>query len=130
MSQRALLRTASGKDAGVCRKFDLDAAEACHAYGVRLLPYGMLAGGFLSGKYLGGAHPEGARHTSMPDFQPRYATQAMHEAAQKYTALAESKGLSCLQLAVAWCASPPPPLPPAPSPQHPFCSLATHTAVP
>lgn len=64
----------------------------------------MLAGGFLSGKYLGGAKPEGARHTALPDFQPRYATQPMHEAAEKYKALAERKGLSLLQLAIAWCA--------------------------
>ena len=64
----------------------------------------MTAGGFLTGKYLGGAEPEGARHTAMPDFQPRYATPAMHAAALKYKALAERKGLSLLQLAVAWCA--------------------------
>jgi hypothetical protein len=47
-----------------CRCFDLEVAEACHMYGVKLIPYGVLAGGFLSGKYLNGARPEGARYVS------------------------------------------------------------------
>ena len=89
--------------AGLCRRFDLDTAEACHAYGVKLLPYGVLSGGFLSGKYRGGARPEGARHTKNPDFQSRYATPIMHETVEKYAALADRKGLTMTQLAVAWC---------------------------
>lgn len=74
-------------------------------YGIKLLPYGVLAGGFLSGKYLGGAQPEGARHSKIKEFQSRYASPKMHAAAEKYKALAESKGLTLTQLAVAWCAS-------------------------
>lgn len=93
-------------DYSLCdRRFDLDTAEACHAYGVKLLPYGVLAGGFLSGKYRGGAKPEGARHSKNPDFQSRYATPIMHETVEKYAALAEKKGLTMTQLAVAWAAS-------------------------
>jgi aryl-alcohol dehydrogenase-like predicted oxidoreductase len=81
----------------------MDVAEACHAYNVKLLPYGVLGGGFLSGKYLNGAKPEGARHTKNPNFQPRYSTKAVEEAVIKYKALADKKGLSMTQLAVAWC---------------------------
>ena len=88
-----------------CRRFDLGPAEACHAYGLKLLPYGVLAGGFLTGKYLGGARPEGARHIRSPEYQKRYSTPAMHVAAGKYKALAERKGLTLTQLAIAWCAS-------------------------
>jgi len=84
------------------RHFALDVAEACHAYGVTLIPYGVLAGGFLSGKYRGGARPEGARHTVHPRFQPRYATPAVADAVEKYAELAEAKGLTPTQLAVAW----------------------------
>eukprot|EP00892_Ulva_mutabilis_P005425 jgi/Ulvmu1/3254/UM151_0002.1 len=92
-------------DYSLCdRKFDLDTAEACHAYGIKLLPYGVLAGGFLSGKYLGGANPEG-RHNRNKGFQSRYATPVMHAAAEKYKALAESKGLTLTQLAVAWASA-------------------------
>ena len=72
-------------------------------YNVKLLSYGALAGGFLSGKYLNGAKPEGARHTKHPDFQPRYATKPVEEAVVKYKVLADKKGLSLVQLAVAWC---------------------------
>ena len=84
----------------------METAEACYHYGVKLLPYGVLAGGFLSGKYLNGAKPEGARHTKNPDFQSRYATKAVEAATIKYKELADKKGLSLTQLAVAWCASP------------------------
>ena len=74
-------------------------------YNVKLFPYGVLAGGFLSGKYLDGAKPEGARHTKHPQFQARYATKPVEEAVVKYKALADKKGLSLVQLAVAWCVS-------------------------
>eukprot|EP00892_Ulva_mutabilis_P005429 jgi/Ulvmu1/3258/UM151_0006.1 len=90
-------------DFSLCdRKFDMDLAEVCHVYGVRLIPYGVLAGGFLSGKYRGGAQPEGARHTTNPDFQPRYRSDRVAAAVEKYAALAESKGLTLTQLAVGW----------------------------
>jgi aryl-alcohol dehydrogenase-like predicted oxidoreductase len=80
----------------------METSEPCHLYNVKLLPYGVLAGGFLSGKYLNGAKPEGARFVKYPGFQYRYATKAVEEAAIKYKALAEKKGLSLTQLAVAW----------------------------
>lgn len=78
--------------------------EACIAYGVKLLPYGVLSGGFLSGKYLNGQKPEGARHTRLPKFQSRYCCKAVEVATEKYKALADKKGLTLTQLAVAWCA--------------------------
>jgi aryl-alcohol dehydrogenase-like predicted oxidoreductase len=83
----------------------METSEPCHLYNVKLLPYGVLAGGFLSGKYLNGAKPEGARFVRYPGFQYRYATKAVEEAAIKYKALAEKKGLSLTQLAVAWYVS-------------------------
>ena len=81
----------------------MEVAESCHVYNVKLLPYGVLGGGFLTGKYLNGAKPAGARHIKHPDFQPRYATKAVEQAVVKYKALADKKGLSLTQLAVAWC---------------------------
>eukprot|EP00892_Ulva_mutabilis_P012069 jgi/Ulvmu1/9234/UM005_0334.1 len=93
-------------DYSICdRYFDLDISEACHVYGVKLIPYGVLGGGFLSGKYRGGAKPEGARHVKTPDLQPRYATPAVAAAVEKYAELAERKGLTLTQLAVGWAAS-------------------------
>jgi aryl-alcohol dehydrogenase-like predicted oxidoreductase len=82
----------------------METAEACYIYGIRLLPYGVLAGGFLSGKYLNGQWPEGARHSKHPKFQERYHTKAVEAATAKYSVLADKKGLTLTQLAVAWYA--------------------------
>eukprot|EP01025_Chloroclados_australasicus_P037809 TRINITY_DN38672_c0_g1_i1.p2 TRINITY_DN38672_c0_g1~~TRINITY_DN38672_c0_g1_i1.p2 ORF type:complete len:215 (+),score=6.32 TRINITY_DN38672_c0_g1_i1:312-956(+) len=87
------------------RHFDLGVSEVCHLYGIRLLPYGVLAGGFLTGKYLGGSAPE-ARHTDWPTFQPRYAQPAVREALLKsYKQISERLGITLTTLAIAWAAS-------------------------
>ena len=39
------------------------------------------------------------------DFQPRYACERTQAATQLYAELAERKGLTATQLALAWCAS-------------------------
>ena len=83
----------------------MDTAEACHAYGIQLVPYGVTAGGYLTGKYLHGKDPKGCRHSSDGSgFQGRYATERCEKATLKYEALAERKGISLTELAVAWCA--------------------------
>jgi aryl-alcohol dehydrogenase-like predicted oxidoreductase len=87
------------------RHFDLDIAEACHVYGVQLCPYGVLSGGFLSGKYLRGQNPQGCR-LSDRNFQARYASPKGEQSLLKLEALAKRKGLTCTQLAVAWCVFP------------------------
>ena len=89
-----------------CRHFEMDLAEACHAYGVRLVPYGVTAGGYLTGKYLRGQDPKGCRHSEGGNgvSQGRYASERCEKATLKYEALAKRKGLSCTELAVAWCA--------------------------
>lgn len=93
-------------DYSICdRGFDMETAEACNAYNVKLLPYGVLAGGFLSGKYLNGAKPAGARHSKHAEFQSRYAAKPVEEALIKYKEVADRKGLSLTHLAVAWVAS-------------------------
>lgn len=100
------LPVAIQNDYSLCeRHFDLDTAEACAAYNVAAVPYGILAGGTLTGKYRGGAQPPGARHVSSSAFQPRYYQPSVMAAVEKYAALAERKGMSMTTLAVAWAAS-------------------------
>lgn len=87
------------------RHFDMDLAEACNAYGIKLLSYGSLNGGFHSGKYLDGKKPEGARHTKNSKFQHRYTGPAVEEALKKYKVIADEKGLTLTQFVIAWTAS-------------------------
>lgn len=81
----------------------MDLAEACNAYGIKLLSYGSLNGGFHSGKYLDGKKPEGARHTKNSKFQHRYTGPAVEEALKKYKVIADEKGLTLTQFVIAWC---------------------------
>ncbi|GAB4816568.1 hypothetical protein N2152v2_003614 [Parachlorella kessleri] len=90
------------------RRFEGHLAEACapHHYNIRLLPYGPLAGGTLTDKYHNGsAPPESSRHVKFPDFQPRYHSERSLAAAACYADLAQRKGLTLAQLALAWCKS-------------------------
>ena len=96
-----------GQQVHACRAFDTELAEACHAYGIKLLSYGSLNGGFLSGKYLHGARPEGARHSKDPEFQHRYCSPRVEKALYEYKAIADANGLSLTQLVIAWCAKHP-----------------------
>ncbi|KAI8469206.1 MAG: aldo/keto reductase [Monoraphidium minutum] len=91
----------------VLRSFEADLAEACapRNNNIGLLAYGCLAGGTLTGKYAGGARPEKGRHTIYPGFQPRYLTDRVQAAAAQYAALAQSRGLTPTQLALAWAAT-------------------------
>ena len=53
----------------------------------------------LTGKYNGGQRPAGARFTLFSQYQERYCTAAVREAAQKYSDLAFSFGtasISCV----------------------------------
>ena len=88
------------------RRFESDLAEACYYNKVGLLPYSPLAGGYLTDKYHDGSDVDpNCRHLKFPTFQARYHCDRATEAALKYRALAQSKGLSLAQLALAWCKS-------------------------
>ncbi|PRW59049.1 aldo keto reductase [Chlorella sorokiniana] len=90
------------------RRFEGHLAEACAPfnYNLGLLPYGPLAGGTLTDKYQSGGNAgPNARHVKFPGFQPRYHSERSLAAAAKYYELAQSKGLSLAQLALAWCKS-------------------------
>ncbi|KIZ07628.1 Protein tas [Monoraphidium neglectum] len=91
----------------VLRSYEGELAEACapRNNNIGLLAYGCLAGGTLTGKYRGGVRPEKSRHTIFPGFQPRYLSDRVAAATERYAELAESKGLTPTQLALSWAAT-------------------------
>ncbi|MCU1717230.1 NADP(H)-dependent aldo-keto reductase [Pseudomonas sp. 5P_3.1_Bac2] len=91
------------------RLYEVGLAEFSHHEGVGLLAYSPLAFGVLSGKYLDGAQPAGARLTPGGPYARfnRYASAEAAVAVRAYVELAHSRGLSPVQLALAFVLSRP-----------------------
>jgi aryl-alcohol dehydrogenase-like predicted oxidoreductase len=73
---------------------------------VGLLAYSPLAFGMLTGKYRAGV-PAASRLGIFPTFGQRYSKPGVATAATAYAELAESRGLTPVQLALGWVASRP-----------------------
>lgn len=86
----------------VNRMFDGDLAEASFRDKVPLLAYSPLAMGMLTGKYAGGARPPRARLARYADFGERYKRERVAQAADAYCQLAQSRGLSVTEMALAF----------------------------
>ncbi len=86
----------------VSRMFDGELAEASFRERVPLLAYSPLAMGLLSGKYADGAMPPRARLARYPDFGERYKREQARAAADEYRRLAQSRGLSATEMALAF----------------------------
>lgn len=102
----------------VNRSYEVDVWEAAYRFGVAGVPYGVLSGGTLTGKYAATAEPTGAsaaapaaaaekslaaaRHRQRPEFQPRYYSPLVLQAAELYAELARRHGLTPTELALAW----------------------------
>lgn len=86
--------------------FETDLAEACapHNYNIGLLAYSPLAGGSLTGKYQTGG-PKESRFNLFPGYMERFNKSLAREAIGEYVALAEARGLTATQLALAWVRS-------------------------
>ena len=85
------------------RSFEPELAEACapRHLDIGFLVYGALCGGFLTGKYLDDIPPR-SRHTTWPNFQPRYHCEPVRWATREYAKIAARHGLSLTELALAW----------------------------
>jgi aryl-alcohol dehydrogenase-like predicted oxidoreductase len=79
-------------------------------FGIGLIPWSPLAGGLLTGKYRRGqAAPEGARYAT-PEDEPRQSRRlndSVYDVNEGLLPLAEAKGCTLSQLALAWCAQQP-----------------------
>jgi aryl-alcohol dehydrogenase (NADP+) len=89
----------------VSRSVDNDLAEVLFRNRMSLLAYSPLAGGMLSGKYLGGAQPAGARFALFDNFGLRFRKPLVAEAVAAYAELAARRGISLVQLALAYVRS-------------------------
>jgi len=85
------------------RSFESELAEACapRHLDIGFLVYGALCGGFLTGKYLDDIPPR-SRHTTWPNFQPRYHCEPVRWATREYAKIARHHGLSLTELALGW----------------------------
>jgi aryl-alcohol dehydrogenase-like predicted oxidoreductase len=89
----------------VARSVDGDLAEALFRESMSLLAYSPLAGGLLTGKYVGGATPEGARYTRFAGIGLHFRKPMVQEAVAAYAALAKSRGLTPVELALGYLRS-------------------------
>ncbi|MBZ5735446.1 aldo/keto reductase [Nocardioides sp. TRM66260-LWL] len=85
------------------RRAELEVAPACEAFGLGLLPYFPLANGLLTGKYRDGA-PEGSRLTMT---RQHLLDVAQGEQLRAYSAFAQARGLTELEVAISWLATRP-----------------------
>ncbi len=86
----------------VNRMFEGELAEASFRDKVPLLAYSPLAMGVLTGKYAGGAKPPRARLALYADFGERYKRERVALAADEYCKLAQSRGLTVTEMALAF----------------------------
>jgi aryl-alcohol dehydrogenase (NADP+) len=86
----------------VNRRFEGELAEASFRDKVPLLAYSPLAMGMLTGKYAGGAKPPRARLALFADFGERYKREQVARAADEYHKLAQSRGLTVTEMALAF----------------------------
>jgi aryl-alcohol dehydrogenase-like predicted oxidoreductase len=84
------------------REIERELVPYCQAAGVGILPYFPLAGGFLTGKYKEGEPPpEGSRGEGSAYVQ-RYFTAENFATVRALTELAEARGHTMVELAIAW----------------------------
>ncbi len=89
------------------RRIERELLPMARTYGIGTIPWSPLAGGLLSGKYRKGQkRPEGSRFEVVKSemLQRRYTEDSL-EAVEKLLPLAEARGVSLSQLALAWVMS-------------------------
>ena len=92
------------------RRIERELVPMALTYGIGLIPWSPLAGGLLTGKYTRGLPaPEGARY-ARPEDEPRQSRRlndSVYDVNEGLLPLAEAKGCTLSQLALAWCAQQP-----------------------
>lgn len=90
------------------RSIEREVVPMAQTYGLALVPWSPLAGGFLTGKYRrDAARPEGARFQEDPKWGDRHFHAAAFDVVEAVAALAEEKGCTPAQVALAWCVQQP-----------------------
>jgi len=95
------------------RDIELEIVDVCRNEGIGILPWSPLAGGWLTGKYTRDTRPAGAtRLGENPDlgmeaFGPRNAEERTWRIVDAVREVAEGRGVSMAQVALAWIADRP-----------------------
>ncbi len=85
------------------RSAEYEIVPSAFDQGLGLLIWSPLAGGLLSGKYRRGqAPPPGSRHASEWDEPPVYDESKLFDTIETLVAIAEDRGVSAAQVALAW----------------------------
>ena len=88
------------------RRIERELIPMAQTFGIGLIPWSPLAGGLLTGKYTRESpSPQGARYANAEN-EPRLARRkndAMYDIVEGLRPLAQSKGCTLSQLALAWC---------------------------
>lgn len=88
------------------RDAETELLSACERLGMGLIPYRPLAQGFLAGKYRRGERPpEGSRLALQHSVRRQRETEQNWQAVEAIGELAETKGCTPAQLAIAWLIS-------------------------
>lgn len=90
------------------RRIERELVPMAQGHGLALIPWSPLASGFLTGKYAPGRDiPGDSRFTLRSEWNDKHLTEAAYSLVGKLAALAETKGCTTSQLALAWCAQQP-----------------------
>ena len=84
------------------RRIERDLIPMAQTYGLALMPWSPLAGGLLTGKYDRDERPENSRFADENEWTERHFTDAAFDVVDVIEELAEEKGCTPSQLALAW----------------------------
>src|SRR5882757_5444768 len=95
------------------RDIEFELVDVCRNENIGILPWSPLAGGWLTGKYLRDRAPAGATrlgedpHRGMEAYVPRNAQERTWQVIDMVRQVADGRGLSMAQVALAWLADRP-----------------------
>ena len=85
------------------RRVESELLPAARTFGIAVIPWGPLGGGLLSGRYQRGEPlPADGRYALTPQSQNRL-TDGVFDVIEALSPIAQEKGCSLSQLALAWC---------------------------
>jgi aryl-alcohol dehydrogenase-like predicted oxidoreductase len=92
------------------RRIERELIPMAQTYGFAIIPWSPLAGGLLTGKYTReNPSPEGARYADVAN-NPRFAvrkTEEVYDVVEDLAPVAQAKGVTLAQFALAWCMNQP-----------------------
>ena len=90
------------------RRIERELIPMAQTYGIAILPWSPLAGGFLTGKYRRGeSRGEDTRFKEASEWADRHFTDRAFDALEVMDTIAQEKGCTISQLALAWCTEQP-----------------------